>query len=197
MQGPGSQQDRGWNRGICGRLPRRPADRRGAREQSEQKEASMKYVPGEYIRRELEYWRPLEALRVALDLGYYDGDYVVVTDPEWRLPPEEQVLRLAQEKWGDAIVSFEDIVAWAGTDALAPQEPLPFGNASCPSPSRPVTLSAFGQLAPSEVRQAARTHHPEESAQHPSSRARPARSQARQRRPVRRGCGGLNARQER
>ena len=27
-----------------------------------------------------------------------------------------------------------------------------FGNASCPSPSRPVTLSAFGQLAPSEVR---------------------------------------------
>ncbi len=38
----------------------------------------------------------------------------------------------------------------------APQEPLPFGNASCPSPGRPVTLSAFGQLAPSEVRQAAR-----------------------------------------
>ncbi len=34
----------------------------------------------------------------------------------------------------------------------APQEPLPFGNASCPSPGRPVTLSAFGQLAPSEVR---------------------------------------------
>ncbi len=39
---------------------------------------------------------------------------------------------------------------------LAPQEPLPFGNASCPSPGRSVTLSAFGQLAPSEVRQAAR-----------------------------------------
>ena len=43
--------------------------------------------------------------------------------------------------------------AW--TLGLAPQEPLPFGNASCPSPSRPGSLSAFGQLAPSEVRQAA------------------------------------------
>ncbi len=30
-----------------------------------------------------------------------------------------------------------------------------FGNTSCSSTSRPVTLSAFGQLAPSEVRQAA------------------------------------------
>ena len=46
--------------------------------------------------------------------------------------------------------------AFASEADLAPQEPLPFGNASCPSPGRPVTLSAFGQPAPSEVRQAAR-----------------------------------------
>ncbi len=45
----------------------------------------------------------------------------------------------------------------AARATAAPQEPLPFGNASCPSPSRPGSLSAFGQLAPSEVRQAARS----------------------------------------
>ena len=51
------------------------------------------------------------------------------------------------------VVTFQGPHTTAG---LAPQEPLPFGNASCPSPGHPVTLSAFGQLAPSEVRQAAK-----------------------------------------
>ncbi len=65
------------------------------------------------------------------------------------VPPEVEAMQRAMQVQGTRLVERRV----GATDAsaalwLAPQEPLPFGNASCPSPSRPVTLSAFGQLAP-------------------------------------------------
>ncbi len=61
------------------------------------------------------------------------------------LPMVEGTLRIGGEV--RRLVGIEPLADIGHSDrGLAPQEPLPFGNASCPSPSRPVTLSAFGQL---------------------------------------------------
>lgn len=63
--------------------------------------------------------RPSVAAALALEYGFYEGDYVVVAEPKVPFRPQmEQIRRAAETKWPGQLVAFEDIVAW--TDEGAP-----------------------------------------------------------------------------
>lgn len=77
-----------------------------------------KYVPGERVSAFTDTVRPSVAVETALERGFYDGDYVVVSHPKTPLRPElETIRRAAETKWPTSTVSFGNIIEWAGEDA--------------------------------------------------------------------------------
>ena len=74
------------------------------------------YVPGEKTLAVASSIRPSVAVEMAVEHGFYQGDYVVVAAPKTPFRPQmEEIRQVAETKWPDQIiVPFEDIVNWAG-----------------------------------------------------------------------------------
>ena len=72
-----------------------------------------RYVPGAQIKAFMDTVRPSMASELALERGFYDGDYDVVAVPKTPLRPQlEKVRRAAYAKWPQTVISFENIVDW-------------------------------------------------------------------------------------
>lgn len=81
-----------------------------------------KYIPGQLIREFTDQIKPSEATRVALEYGFYDGDYEVVRNPSTPLPQDLEAVRVAAAAlWPNRLVSLEEIIAWVEDGAVDPQ----------------------------------------------------------------------------
>jgi len=78
----------------------------------------MAYVPGEMIREFIATLEPSKSVDAAINVGLYDGNYVVVCEPlpSWRGELKE-IRDAAFRKWTDGVVTLDDIAAWVENDA--------------------------------------------------------------------------------